>query len=426
MDPQRLRIVLASGLVVLSIALFLPGRLEAACPQTSPQIVQLYGTWFENCADSSPVGGFIALISDPAGVNSNGTDAVCESSTAPDGLGRPCPPGSGTQGDRQVVVQYDFGPDNWYGSLGCPIDNLQGGSPMIVQVVANNGSSAIVRTSYDLSLGGYIVDFASPYDEATGILSPLPCRSPSDQSVRVDHLAPSGGGTGYEVDLTVLLPTLESDCNPGTAGSTIPQCTNGVTDNPGVTRGRMFTRVASCHSVGELRSSSWTLSTVQPDSDGHAHLSLPIPSSGCLYIGTTYAYDGLEVPAIAGFQELPKNCIPESNCAGDITSMIRIDVPDPSIVWWASEWWVTSYNLYRGDLAVLKQTGVYTQNPATVPLAARSCDVASDAIRDDVALAPGQGVFYLLSGNFVDYGIYEGNLGTNSAGWLRPNTNPCH
>lgn len=424
MDPQRLRIAPASGLMVLSIALFLPGRLEAACAQFGLQVAQVDGTWFEGCNDVSPVGSFIALISDPAGVNSNGTDAVCESSTAPDGLGRPCPLESGTQGDDRVVVQYDFGPGN-YGSLGCPIDNMQGGSPMIVQVVANNGSSAIVRSSYDFVLGAYVVDLASAYDEATGVFSPLPCRSPHDQSVRVDDLF-AGAGGGYEVDLTVLLPTLESDCNPGTAGSTIPRCTNGVADNPVVTRGRLFTRVASCAGVSELRTSSWALSAVQPDSDGHAHLSLPLPSSGCYYIGTTYAYDGLEVPAIAGFQELPKNCIPESDCGGDITSEIRIEVPAPSIVWWASEWWVNSYNLYRGDLAVLKQTGVYTQDPATVPLAARSCDVAGDAVRDDVALAPGQGVFYLVSGNYVDYRTYEGNLGTNGAGGLRPNTNPCH
>jgi hypothetical protein len=415
--------------MVLSIVLSLPGRLEGACPQIGPQVAQGFGTWFENCTDDDPVGGFVALISDPAGVNSNGTDVACESSTSPDGLGRPCPPESGTDWDRQVVVQYDFGLDNWYGSLGCPGDNVQGGSPMIVQVVAKNGASAIVRTSRDFYLfgfGAYIVDLASPYDEATGALSPLRCRDPYDQSVRFDHLA-APGGTGYEVDLTVLLPTLESDCNPGTVGSTIPQCTNGVADNPVVTRGRLFTRVASCHGVSELRTSSWTLSAVQPDSDGHAHLSLPVPSSGCLYIGTTYAYDGLEVPAIAGFSRLPKNCIPESpDCAGDVTSKIRIDVADPSIVWWASEWWVPSYNLYRGDLAVLKQTGVYTQDPATVPLATSSCDVAGNAVRDDVALATGQGVFYLVSGNYVDYGTREGNLGTNSAGWLRPNTNPCH
>jgi hypothetical protein len=179
--------------------------------------------------------------------------------------------------------------------------------------------------------------------------------------------------------------------------------------------------------VSELRTSSWTLSPIQPDGDGHAHLSLPFPSSGCLYVGTTYAYDGLEVPAIAGYSVLPKLCIPESDCAGDITSQIRIDVTDPSIAWWASEWLVNSYNVYRGDLAVLKQTGVYTQDPATVPLAQRSCEVAGDAVRDDAALAPGQGVFYFVSGNFFDgYVTNEGSLGTDSTGWQRPNTNPCH
>lgn len=417
----RFRVVPAAGLALAS--LLLAGRCEAACTFGSVPIAQLYGDWFENCADDNPVGGFAALISDPSGVNTNGTDGVCESEApSANGLGQPCIHGGSIRGDHSVVFEYDFGTLSWYGSLGCPIDPYpsQGGNPIIVQVVANDGASSIIRASWDNALAGYNVDFASPYDEATGTFSNLSCHP---QSVVFN----SGvyGPSGYTLNLTVLLPVLESDCNPGTAGASIAQCPNGAADNPVVTRGHLFTRVADCRGgVSDLRTESWTLSPVQPDASGHAVLTFPLePFSGCISIGTTYAYDGKEIPAIAGFRKLPKNCIPEDpGCAGDEGSRLRIDVHDASTMWWISESFVDSYNLYRGDLAILKQLGTCTQDPATVPLAARSCDVAGVVANDDVTLAPGQAVFYLITGNL--YG--EGGLGTNSAGQLRPNTHPCH
>jgi hypothetical protein len=82
------------------------------------------------------------------------------------------------------------------------------------------------------------------------------------------------------------------------------------------------------------------------------------------------------------------------------------------------------FNIYRGDLAVLKATGIYTQDPATVPLAAQGCGFGfGDSSAEDYVMPPlGQGVFYLLTGT---HNGVEGSLGTNSAGVPRPNANPC-
>jgi N-acetylneuraminic acid mutarotase len=81
-----------------------------------------------------------------------------------------------------------------------------------------------------------------------------------------------------------------------------------------------------------------------------------------------------------------------------------------------------AFNFYRGNLAVLKSTGVYTQDPFTVPLAGRECGVIDPYQFDFSDLAPGQGVFFLVTG--IHLGI-ESSLGRNSAGVERPNSHPC-
>jgi len=89
---------------------------------------------------------------------------------------------------------------------------------------------------------------------------------------------------------------------------------------------------------------------------------------------------------------------------------------------WQRETVFDTFNLYRGDLAVLKQSGVYTQNPATVPMAARVCGLTRVTMADPLVPPAGRAVFFLVTG--VRGGV-EGSLGTNSAGAERPNSNPC-
>jgi len=102
--------------------------------------------------------------------------------------------------------------------------------------------------------------------------------------------------------------------------------------------------------------------------------------------------------------------------------LILVTIPDRLSVAWQLENGFESFNVYRGDLGVLKATGVYTQDPATVPLAAKVCGVIDGAILDNSTPSTGMGVFFLLTANLN--GV-EGSLGANSAGAPRPNTNPC-
>jgi len=81
-----------------------------------------------------------------------------------------------------------------------------------------------------------------------------------------------------------------------------------------------------------------------------------------------------------------------------------------------------SYNLYRGDLAILRASGTYTQVPGSNPLAWKNCALADPAFWDPDIPAPGTGAFYLVSGRL---GGVEGSLGTDSAGAERPRTHTC-
>ena len=93
-----------------------------------------------------------------------------------------------------------------------------------------------------------------------------------------------------------------------------------------------------------------------------------------------------------------------------------------STIEWQNEAGFERFNLYRGDLAVLRQTGEYTQDPAGVPLAMRLCGLVSTAAADPIVPPAGSAVFYLVAG--VSGGVEDG-LGTDSAGVPRPNTHPC-
>ena len=95
---------------------------------------------------------------------------------------------------------------------------------------------------------------------------------------------------------------------------------------------------------------------------------------------------------------------------------------DSSHVGWQPEAGFDHYNLYRGNLAVLKATGVYTQDPQLVPSASRQCGLATPSATDGFNPGRGQAVFYLVTG--IAGGI-EGSLGTDSAGTERINSNPC-
>ncbi|HKQ98453.1 MAG TPA: putative metal-binding motif-containing protein [Candidatus Polarisedimenticolia bacterium] len=538
----RSRTVTVAALALSWLAATGPAR--AACPVQSQPITHLFDTWFNNCYDGLPVGFFTGLIADPTGVNNNGQDGVCESGPpAVNGIGQSCDPGAGIIGDGQVVVRYDFGAFN-QGSLGCPnpLGGPQGGSPIVVMLVTPTGGFALLRTGYDTNSAGYVVDYAFPLNEA----GDQPLNGACSNSASVQITSVSGG----EICGTVGLPTLQSDCNADTAGPIVGTCP-GPAGNPAITPGRVFTRMAPCNTPPDIRvDSGWTPSAVPPNpTTGAFCVPRPVPGCGqCPYLAATYRFDGIEIPAVAGFVRisglpvcidgdhdgydncsdcddcntsihpgalevcnsvddncnnaideglgtqtcgvgacvrtvaacvggLPPACVPgapspeicdgiDNDCNGtsddlngqvdpdgdgivsacdncplvananqsDIDAdrqgdecdlddgLILVDVEDGSHVTWQGETAFTTFNLYRGDLAVLKAGGGYTQDPALVPLAAKTCGVAGTDAVDPVVLQPGQAVFYLVTGNGA---AGESSLGTDSNGTPRANTHPC-
>ncbi len=93
----------------------------------------------------------------------------------------------------------------------------------------------------------------------------------------------------------------------------------------------------------------------------------------------------------------------------------------PALQTWQSDSLYDSFNLYRGDLQVLRTTGEYTQDPGAAA-ADRLCGLGSASATDGFAPAAGEAVFYLVTG--VAGGV-EHSLGPDAAGIERPNGHPC-
>jgi hypothetical protein len=102
--------------------------------------------------------------------------------------------------------------------------------------------------------------------------------------------------------------------------------------------------------------------------------------------------------------------------------LILVIIVDPYSVNWQLEEGFFRFNQYRGDLAGLREAGLYTQDPAMYPLAIQNCGLLDPYTLDGPDPVVGQGVFYLVTG--VSGGI-ESGLGTNSGGAARLNSHPC-
>jgi hypothetical protein len=97
-------------------------------------------------------------------------------------------------------------------------------------------------------------------------------------------------------------------------------------------------------------------------------------------------------------------------------------LPHAEQVEWQEESGFDSWNLYRGDLDVLKESNLYTQDPLSNELALRWCGLTVSWHSDTDPLASEKAAFYLVTGTD---GAIEGDLGQDGAGAPRPNDNPC-
>jgi hypothetical protein len=95
---------------------------------------------------------------------------------------------------------------------------------------------------------------------------------------------------------------------------------------------------------------------------------------------------------------------------------------EPVWIEWQGESGYSAYNVYEGDLAVLRSTGEYTQLPGSTTLAQRTCGAVEAFVEDFDTPPSGAVQFSLVTG--VASGV-EGSLGQNSAGMERPNSDPC-
>jgi hypothetical protein len=82
-----------------------------------------------------------------------------------------------------------------------------------------------------------------------------------------------------------------------------------------------------------------------------------------------------------------------------------------------------TYFLYRGDLRVLRTTGVYSQEPVPGSPSWAFCGIPTSYQDDPYEPAPGEGVFYLVTADLD--GCMESRLGRDSSGRIRYHGHRC-
>lgn len=98
--------------------------------------------------------------------------------------------------------------------------------------------------------------------------------------------------------------------------------------------------------------------------------------------------------------------------------LTRLRADGPAFTWDGGP---QRFNVYRGDIATLRATGVYTQDPATVAGARHACNLDENAWSDPDLPVEGQVFYYLASA----LGAVEGTLGFDGRLVERPRDLPC-
>jgi len=124
--------------------------------------------------------------------------------------------------------------------------------------------------------------------------------------------------------------------------------------------------------------------------------------------------------------ELPSvdNTVVSANLVGS-SSEVEINLTDASTIvssMGGAGFTATAYNLYRGDLSVLRSSGQYTQPGTQGSQATSFCQVTESILVDTYLPQSGNAVFYLATAMTVDG---EGTLGVTSGGLERENANAC-
>lgn len=127
-------------------------------------------------------------------------------------------------------------------------------------------------------------------------------------------------------------------------------------------------------------------------------------------------------PAVENPRQPDRDADGEGNRCDLDDGRIEIWFPEPTALHWQMESGHDVWNAYRGDLATLRTSGAYTQDPATVPEAARSCGQSGTTWSVAESPASNHAFHFLVAG--VSSGV-EDTLGTDSSGNERGNGAPC-
>jgi hypothetical protein len=164
---------------------------------------------------------------------------------------------------------------------------------------------------------------------------------------------------------------------------------------------------AACLTVGPVAAKASKYCAEVGDAlDDKDHDGIPDPCDNCR--------------ALANASQADHDLDGEGNACDLDDAMVMLRFDDQETVAWQGEMGFDRWNWYRGDLAVLKAHGSYTQNGG--PIAQRLCGLYQPFLRDVQRPLPGQAMFYMISGS---RGLVEGGLGRDSTGQVRAMTLGC-
>jgi len=283
------------------IAMSVSPRAFAICGGDQPAGMQV--STILNCPDYNPIATFLAAVGSASTINNNGISAICQEQNGLDGAGYPCLYNAGIPGDGQVYIQFDWARQALgapVAPLGCPNpEGLPNVGRNFIQIVCNNGSGAILTTSYDPISAGYNFDFASKYDPASGDAS---LTLSTSNGLRVVAVTSIGGNYVICFDESTHIQVF-SDCDPDSLatffGVSCPDTT------PTVGYGANFYSTTGSRPPTDLRVSAWTPRPTTAGPGGSQCATVPHPlGSTSLWVGTTAVVGGQDTGAIADWIQI--------------------------------------------------------------------------------------------------------------------------
>ena len=272
----------------------------ATCNLDTQIVGHTLGGWITNCPDDNPIEGYIWLLATPAVTNSNGQNFVCrhDGELLPDS-GADCTfaPGSGVDGDDVVTVYMEWGTQN-AGVLGCPnqAQSGNGTTPLGIQVVCNNGATAMFQSGFSTDFQQFVLEWASTNADGT-------VAADFNNSATITSVSAGPSPSASNVCVNVPLPTFHSDCDPG-AGSTGISCPGGPTSRPTPQRGTLVSAIGPCNGSPDLRLATWVPTTVQPDAAGNACNVFNFLIGQCAYIGIQNVFGGVPAGGVGGYVQV--------------------------------------------------------------------------------------------------------------------------